>query len=170
MQITRQALPLLFGLVGIIGIAGTAEAGPALKVAEKVELTAPPAAAWAVIRDFDGWQNWHPAVGSTEITKGKGNAPGTTRVLTTKDGAKITETLVSWSDKAHSYTYRIDESPLPVTGYVSVLKVSAGKKGGSVVSWSSTFKAKDGTPDADAKKAIDGIYTAGLENLKSVVK
>jgi len=140
-----------------------------LSVKEKVELSVPPEKAWDLIKDFDSWQNWHPAVASTEITSGKGNTRGTMRVLTTKDGAKITEKLVRYQPKAFAYTYSITDSPLPVTDYVSTLQVKAAKSG-SVVMWSSHFKAKEGTADADATKAIRDIYRAGLDNLKAKLK
>jgi len=140
-----------------------------LSVKEKVDLPVPPEKAWETIKDFDSWQNWHPAIASTEITSGKGNAHGTVRVLTTKDGAKITERLERYQPKALSYTYRIIDSPLPVTEYVSTIQVK-GSKSGCVVTWSSHFKAKEGTADADAVKTIRGIYSLGLDNLKAKLK
>ena len=156
------------GLVLALG-ASSGFAANVLSVKEKVELSVTPEKAWDVIKDFDGWQNWHPAVASTEITSGKGNARGTVRVLTTKDGAKITEKLVRYQSKAFAYTYTITDGPLPVTDYTSTLQVKASKSG-SVVLWSSHFRAKEGTPDADAVKAIRDIYQAGLNNLKTKVK
>jgi hypothetical protein len=144
-------------------------AGGSLSVTEKADLSAPPAKVWAAIKDYNGWQNWHPAIASTEIPKGTGNAKGTVRVLTTKDGAKIKEELLAYSDKSKSYKYRIVESPLPVTNYVSTIKVLKSKTGSEVV-WSSSFKAKEGTSDDEAKKVISGIYTAGLDNLKNTLK
>jgi hypothetical protein len=140
-----------------------------LSVTEKADLPVPPARAWQTIKDYSGWQNWHPAIASTEISKGKENTKGTVRVLTTKDGAKIKEELLAHSDKSMSYKYRILDSPLPVTDYVSTIKVTPSK-GGSEVVWSSNFKAKAGTSDDEARKVISGIYTAGLDNLKSILK
>ncbi len=160
----RAALGLAIALTATGGLAANV-----LSVKEKVELSVPPEKAWAVIKDFDGWQNWHPAIASTEITSGKGNTHGTVRVLTTKDGAKITERLERYQPKAFSYTYRITDGPLPVTDYVSTIQVKASKSG-SVVNWSSHFKAKEGTEDAEAVKTIRGIYTAGLDNLKAKLK
>lgn len=157
------------GLVMACAACGAFAAGKTLSVSEKVEVSAPAAKTWDTIKDFNGWQAWHPAIASTDITKGKGNTKGTVRVLTTKDGAKITEELTAFSAGSMSYTYRILESPLPVTNYVSTLKVSKGKAGSTVV-WSSRFKAKDGTSDDEAKKVIAGIYRAGLDNLGNVVK
>jgi hypothetical protein len=140
-----------------------------LSVMEKVDLPVPPTKAWEAIKDFDGWQNWHPAIASTDIPKGKGNTKGTVRVLNTKDGAKITEELLSHNDKSRTYQYRITESPLPVTNYISTIKVVQAKDGSTVV-WSSNFIARQGTADDEAKKVIAGIYTAGLGSLKSKLK
>lgn len=158
-----------FGVV-IAVLATTAfAASKTLSVTEKADLPVPPAKTWETIKNFDGWQSWHPAIASTDIAKGKGNAKGTVRVLTTKDGAKITEELLAHSDKSMSYKYRITDSPLPVTKYVSTIVVRKSKDGSTVV-WSSNFEAKKGTPDDEAKKVILGIYTAGLDNLKKILK
>ena len=138
-------------------------------VMEKVDLLVPPARAWEAIKDFDGWQNWHPAIGSTDILKGKGNTRGTVRVLNAKDGAKFTEELLSHDDKSMTYQYKITESPLPVTNYISTIKVMRAKAGSTVV-WSSNFMTNRGTADDEVKKAIAGIYTAGLDSLKSNLK
>ena len=147
----------------------SAHAANVISVKEKVELSVPPAKAWEIIKDFDSWQTWHPALASDEIVSGKGNTRGTVRVLTTKDGAKITEQLVHYQPKAYSYTYKITDSPLPVVDYVSTLQVKASKSG-CVVGWVSHFRAKEGTPDEEAAKVIRGIYRAGLDNLKEKTK
>ena len=83
------------GLLMAGAAAGAQAAGKTVSVTEQVELAAAPAQTWAAIKDFNGWQAWHPAFASTEITKGQGNAKGTVRVLTAKDGARFTEELVS---------------------------------------------------------------------------
>jgi Polyketide cyclase / dehydrase and lipid transport len=160
---------LAAGLVLTLAAAVAGAAEKSLSVTEKVAIAATPANAWAAIKDFNGWQTWHPAIASTKIIKGSGNRKGTVRVLTTKDGANITEELLAHSASSMKVTYRIIDSPLPVTNYVSTLKVNKTKTGCTVV-WSSTFKAKAGTSDDEAKKVIAGIYRAGLDNLPSVVK
>lgn len=47
---------------------GALAAGKTLSVTEKVDVAATPAKTFAAIKDFDSWQNWHPAIGGTEIT------------------------------------------------------------------------------------------------------
>jgi hypothetical protein len=147
----------------------TSFASKTVSVTEKIELAATPSQTWEAIEDFNGWQAWHPAFAGTEITKGHGNAEGTVRVLTAKDGAKFAEELLSHDAASRSYRYRIIESPLPITGYVSTLEVK-GTPGGSSVVWNSTFEVKPGASEDEVKKTIAGVYRAGLDNLKSVVK
>lgn len=144
-------------------------ARPELKVTEHIDISAPPAKVWEAVRNFDNL-GWHPAVATTTLDKGSNNKKGAIRTVTVKDGAKLTEELLAHQDSAHSLKYRIIESPLPVSNYVSTLVVKAAK-GGSRVEWSSTFRRKDelaaeGADDAAATKAVTGIYTSGLDALK----
>jgi len=145
------------------------DAGRSVAVSEKVDVAATPAKTWDRIQDFMAWPTWHPAFASTQLVKGDGNSKGSIRLLTAKDGAQFTEELLTHDARTHVVEYRILNSPAPVTGYVSTLQVKEEKAGSSVV-WSSSFKVKPGTSDADAKKAIAGIYRLGLDNLASVVK
>jgi mxaD protein len=168
MKSTRRAASFILCAVAL-GASGFASAANVISVKEKVEVPVKQEKAWEMIKDFDRWQTWHPALASDEIVSGKGNARGAVRVLTTKDGAKITEQLVHYQPKIFSYTYRITDSPLPVTDYVSTLQVKPTKNG-SVINWMSHFKAKEGSSDEEASKAIRGIYRAGLDNLKEKLK
>lgn len=144
-----------------------AEAAPTVKVSRTLVVHAAPDQTFDAIKDFGGWQSWHPAIEKTDIKSGGANKVGTVRVLSLKGGGTITETLTAFSARGKSYSYRIDESPLPVTNYRSTLAVKSGKAGGSTLTWSSTFKAKQGVTDAEAKKAIEGVYDTGLDNLKT---
>ena len=166
---TAPIRSLGLGLLMAGAAAGALAAGKTVAVKEEVNLAAAPSQTWEKIKDFNGWQAWHPAFAGTEIIKGQGNTKGTVRVLTTKDGAKFTEELVSHNAASRTYEYRITESPLPITGYVSKLEVRENK-GGSSVAWSSNFNVKDGASEEEVKKVISGVYRAGLDNLGSVVK
>jgi hypothetical protein len=134
----------------------------ALSVTETTTLMAPPAKVWTTIGNF-GSLGWHPAVAKTEITKGTAGHAGAVRKITLQDGALIIEEQLSQQD--HALTYRIVDSPLPVTGYESELKVEANGDHTKVI-WSSTFDAKEGVKDEDAKGAIVGVYNGGFEALK----
>lgn len=150
--------------------------GP-LAVTETVDIKATPDAVWAAVKDFDSLDKWHPGFSKDELVKGKNNAPGTVRKLTVKDGPSFTEELLKFSEKAHSYTYRIVESPLPITGYKSTLSVKAGKDGMTTVTWTGHFKRKnaadmppEGETDEAATKLVTGVYQGGLAGLKKKVE
>ncbi|MEQ1651445.1 MAG: SRPBCC family protein [Hyphomicrobium sp.] len=117
-------------------------------------------AAWAAVGDFCGIAAWHPAVAKCELSAKDG---ATFRTLTLKDGAKLLEKQTAFDAKAMSYSYTIEEGPLPVANYKSTLKVMAKDKG-ATIDWSGTFDAK-GAPDADAVKTISGIYEGGVDAL-----
>jgi hypothetical protein len=138
-------------------------------VVETVELAANPTRTWSTVNDFGTWPSWHPAFAGTQVVQGDGHSKGTVRVLTTKDGGMFTEELVAFDAASRSYRYRIMESPAPVVDYVSTIQVKETQAGSAVV-WSSSFKVKAGTSEADAKKLISGVYRAGLDNLASVMK
>ena len=85
------------------------------------------------------------------------------RTLTTTDGGVIVERLESRDDAGRTYSYTILSGPLPVANYNSTIAVVPAGAGSSIV-WSGKYDAK-GASDADAKKVIDGIYKAGVDNL-----
>lgn len=147
-------------------LTAAAWAAPTLKVEESTSVAAPPAAVWKVVGDYAGLQDWHPAVASTEITKGKDNVRGAVRVLTTKDGAKIVEELLAYDGKGRSMRYRIKESPLPVKDYVATLAVKPEGKGSRIV-WKSEFNRAGEVDDAKARDIIAGIYRAGFDSARA---
>jgi uncharacterized protein YndB with AHSA1/START domain len=144
-----------------------------LSVTQTVEIQAPPAKVWAAAKDFDGLNTWHPGFAKDELMKGKNNMPGTVRALTIKDGPTFTEELLSFNEAAHTYKYRIIESPLPLSNYVATFTVAPGKAGGTQVTWSANFTRKnpaenppEAENDAAAVNLITGVFQAGLANLK----
>lgn len=159
------------GLFGVLAIAvaailasGAAMAAKQLTVVESVEVNAPVAEVWKLLRRFDGLSDWHPAVESTTMY-GTPEQVGAVRTLHLKGGGEIQERLTYLNDQNTTLTYEILRSPLPITNYHSYISATASAAGRTVVIWGSTFEAK-GASDAKAKDVIRGIYRAGLDNLK----
>lgn len=143
-------------------------AAKSLKVTETVEIAAPPDVVWVKVKDFNGMHNWHPAVKKTDIIEGENNKKGAVRVLTLGDGGTIKEKLLAHGDK--SLKYNIMEGVLPVSDYVSTIRVKPGKSGGSLVEWQGKFKRKaqgdnppQGQDDKTAMDTITSVYKAGLK-------
>ena len=117
-------------------------------------------AAWAAVGDFCGISIWHPAIAKCELSTKDGNSY---RTLTLKDGGKVFEKQTAFDAKAMTYSYTIEEGPLPVANYKATLKVVAKDKG-ATIDWSGNFDA-NGAPDADAVKTITSIYEGGVDAL-----
>src|SRR5665213_183307 len=148
-----------YGSLVALGMILAASSAQALESKVSKTSTQSVDAVWTKVGDFCGISQWHPAVAKCELSADKKE-----RTLSLKGGGTIVEHLVRWSDKMHSYTYRIVSGPLPVTGYVSTLHV--GKSGtGSKITWTGHYSAAKGTSDADAKKTIDGVYQGGVDSL-----
>lgn len=127
----------------------------------KVERTrvyeVPTAEMWARIGDFHGLHTWHPGIADT-----KSSEDGTARTLILAgDGGSILEAQIDEGE--FHYSYRIDESPLPVKNYESTLMVrDAG--GSAEVVWSAEFEA-DGMTDDEVTQLMHGFIDAGFDNL-----
>jgi mxaD protein len=147
-----------------------------LKVTKSVDVPASVDKVWDAVKDFDSLNKWHPGFSKDELVKGENNKPGAVRKLTVKDGPSFTEELLAFDAAAHTYRYRIIESPLPLRDYVSHISVKPGAKGGSHVTWTGSFKRKStsATPpeaenDEAATKLVTGVYEGGLANLKKML-
>ena len=113
---------------------------------------------WARVGNFCGIGWWHPALEWCDLS-----ADGKERTLYLKGGGTIVEDLVNWNEAGHSYTYVIKSSPLPVSHYISTIRVLKDGNG-SEVFWYGKFVAH-GAPKAKAKSIIAGVYKAGADAL-----
>ena len=135
----------------------------AASLSRSVEVAGTPSQIWSKIGPFCAIRDWHPAI-ATCTEDGKKPA---TRTLVTKDGkATFVELQTTNSQKKHLYGYTFVSSPLPVTGYQSILKVTAKDGGHSVVTWSGEYNPDPGK-EKDADIALSGIYEAGLEAIRA---
>ena len=130
------------------------------KVHETVSLRGSVDEVWAAIGGFNDLPQWHPAVTSSTLEEG-----GRVRRLQLANGASLLERLHSFSERERSYSYSIEQGPLPVSQYRSLLHVREPTGGrGCRVEWSGEFAA-DGVPEAEAIGLISGLYRAGLDLL-----
>ncbi len=175
---TRIGALLLGLLMASPGLAQAAKPGY-IHVTERIEINASPARVWALVKDWNGLHHWHPAFSNTEIFFGTNNKAGSFRKLTMADGgAQFDEELLGFSDKQMLYSYRIvGDSPLPVSDYVSSVRVMRGKsKSTASLVWKGKFMRRiaddppPGEDDASARKAIAEAYRAGLKNAKKLAE
>ncbi len=117
---------------------------------------------WNLIGRFNALPDWHPGVEAAELK----NA-GQVRKLALAGGGTIIEKLEKVDDKTRTYSYTIEDSPLPVKNYRAELTVHDDGEGASSVEWTAEFEAA-GVPENDAMKAIQDVYQSGLDNLQKM--
>lgn len=127
------------------------------KVSTSRSYDVPAADLWTKIGGFLTLDEWHPAIASCESLEGG------RRKLTTVDGAEVFETLTGQED-GQSYSYKIDDSPLPVADYTAQLTANATGERSCTVVWTAAFEVS-GASDAEAEAVIKGIFDAGLDAL-----
>lgn len=128
------------------------------------ELPVSPEQIWELIGGFHALGAWHPAIETSELEGG-----GRIRRLKLVGGGEIVEKLERFDDQAHTYTYSIVESPLPVANYTSTLRVTPSADGnGAKLEWSGAFDPA-GLSENEAVAAVRGVYEAGFENLRKLI-
>jgi mxaD protein len=161
-------------LLSAMPMVASAAIDETIRLKESVEINAPADKVWKIVGNY-GDMSWHPAIGKTEVTKGKADEVGATRTLTFKDGGGVKEVLTGYETDRMLMKYEITEGSLPVRDYGANIRVESAGDGKSVVTWRAMFKRKDpaspgapGQDDATAKEVVTGILKDGLANLKKV--
>jgi len=119
---------------------------------------------WKTIGGFNALPQWHPSI---EKSQTEGEGKGAVRTLKIVGGPTLVERLEHVSDTERVYRYSVVDSPLPVSSYVSEIRVRDNGDGSSTVEWSGEFEPK-GAPETDVAKMLQGIYQTGLDNLKKM--
>lgn len=143
---------------------------PTQSISRSVELKINADLAWGIIKDFSGVHRWHPGFTDTELTGGVNGKPGALRVVAMKDGPRISEELLQYSESSKRYRYRMVSSSLPIDNYAGAISV-LGKGNMSIVTWSVNFRRKSSSTsftDADVKLMVDHLLQVGLTNLKRI--
>jgi len=143
-----------------------------VEVRKSTIVDAPIERVWAMLRDFNGHDQWHPAVSVSMIEE---SAPadmiGAVRDFKLADGSRIREQLLSLSDHDHSFQYCILEVPLPLMGYVANVKLRAVTDGNQTFwEWNSRFSPPKSREKELIKTVGDDIYEVGFRAIKQALR
>ena len=140
-----------------------------VKVRKSTVIDAPIDAVWGMLRDFNGHGRWHPAVADSAIEDGKRpDEVGCVRRFRLAAGGELREQLLKFSDREHSYTYCILQSPIPLIDYVATVRLAPVTDGARTFwEWSSSFRTPPGEEAALAALVGEQIYEAGFDAVKS---
>lgn len=99
---------------------------------------------WAVLRDFSGYERWHPAVSRSRMENDVGgDVVGGVRQFIL-NGVEMREQLLRLSDREQTLTSCILDSPLPLLDYVSTIRLKpVTDENRTFWDWRLRFRAPD---------------------------
>jgi hypothetical protein len=132
-------------------------------------IDAPVGAVWARIRDFNGLPNWHPRMKTCHIEGGlAANEIGCVRNFQLVTGPTLREQLVGMSERDHSVTYSILETPQPLTNHIATLKLTAVTDSDrTFAEWTASFDAAPEDAEKLAKGMGENVFQGGFNALKN---
>ena len=135
-----------------------------VKVIRSTVMDAPVEDVWEVIRDFNGHDQWHPAVATSAIERGNpSDMVGCVRRFRLEDGSELREQLLTLSDIEQSFTYCLLDTPIPLFNYVAHCRLFPITDGDLTFwEWESRFDTPKGREDELAAMVGDNIYSAGF--------
>jgi NADPH:quinone reductase len=143
-----------------------------IKVTRTAIIDAPIERVWALLRDFNGHDHWHPAVAHSVIENGEpADQLGCVRSFSMNDGGRIREQLLSLSDKDHSFSYCILDASLPLLRYVATCTLKPVTDGSRTYWWwQSTFDTPKGQEKELAAVVGDGVYQGGFDGARAFLR
>lgn len=139
-----------------------------VKVLRSTILNAPVDAVWDVVRDFNGHDQWHPAVATSQIERGNpSDMVGCVRRFRLEDGSELREQLLTLSDIEQSFTYCLLDTPIPLLNYVAHCRLFPVTDGDLTFwEWESRFDTPEGRETELAAMVGDNIYSAGFDAVR----
>jgi NADPH2:quinone reductase len=143
-----------------------------LRVVRSAIIDAPIERVWAVLRDFNSHDAWHPAVADSHIENGESaDRVGCVRNFHLRDGSHIREQLLALSDEAFISTYCILDATVPLRRYVATVALKRVTDGDRTFwHWQSTFEAPAGREQELADMVGRGVYEAGFDGLRRYLR
>lgn len=141
------------------------------KVVRSTVIDAPAEAVWAVLRDFNGHDQWHPAVAESHIERGQSSdRVGCVRRFRLKDGSELRERLLTLSDADMAFSYCLLETPIPLLNYVAHVRLAPVTNGDRTFwLWQSRFDTPAGREAELARMVGEDIYGGGFEAIRKLM-
>lgn len=140
-----------------------------IRVDESAIIDRPVDQVWALLRDFNGHDRWHPAIRESHM---QGGAPsdriGGVRDFRLASGERVCERLIRMSDRTRSLTYTITRSDVPLSDYVAHVELKPVTEGNRTFwRWHSKFNAPRGREAEMRALVAEGVYRAGFEGARA---
>jgi NADPH2:quinone reductase len=139
-----------------------------ITVIRSAVIDAPLDRVWAVLRDFNSLDQWHPAVAHSRMENDiGGDVVGSVRRNRLTDGVELREQLLRSSDREYTFSSCILDSPLPLIDYVATVRLKPVTDGNQTFwDWRAQFRAPD--DHAAELESLVGrqIFEAGFTGLR----
>jgi hypothetical protein len=134
-------------------------------------IDAPVDAVWAIVRDFNSHEAWHPAVSVSAIERGEASdRVGCVRDFRLRDGSRVREQLLSLSDAERRFGYCILEAQAPLRNYVASVRLRPVTiDEACFVEWRASFEPPLQQRALLERFVRDEIIGAGLAGLRRAV-
>jgi hypothetical protein len=129
---------------------------------------APVESVWAVLRDFNGHDRWHPAVADSHIERGfSSDKVGCVRRFHLVDGSELREQLLTLSDIDMAFSYCLLDTPVPLFNYVAHVRLAPVTDGNMTFwHWESRFDTPAGREAELARMVGEDIYEGGFRAVR----
>jgi hypothetical protein len=124
---------------------------------------------WALLRDFNGFDHWHPAVAKSAIERGQcAEEISCVRRLLLRDGSELRERLLTLSDLEQTFSYCLLDTPVPLFNYVAHVRLAPVTDGDRTFwDWRCTFTTRRGQEEEMTRLVSEDIYEAGFAAVRS---
>jgi NADPH2:quinone reductase len=128
----------------------------------------PVEAVWAILRDFNGHDAWHPAVSTSALENGEASDQiGCVRNFRLKDGSRIREQLLFLSDATQGFSYCILEAQAPLRNYVASMRLRpVTSDNACLVEWRASFEPPQQERARLERFVREEIMDAGFAGLR----
>ena len=139
-----------------------------VKIVKSTSREAPVEAVWEVLRDFNGHDQWHPAVADSHIERGlPSDRIGCVRRFHLADGSELREQLLTLSDIDMAFSYCLLDTPIPLLNYVAHVRLVPVTDGDLTFwHWESRFDTPPGREEELKKQVGEQIYERGFQAVR----
>jgi NADPH:quinone reductase len=142
-----------------------------VEVRRSTVLEAPIEEVWAILRDFNGHETWHPSVGASQLEDGaSGDMIGAVRDFCLHDGSRIREQLLALSDVETSFTYCIIEAPVMLRNYHATIRLRPVTSDGQCFwEWWARFDPSAADRERLLRFVAHDIFEAGFQSVRALL-
>jgi hypothetical protein len=140
-----------------------------IRIVRSTVIDAPSDRVWALLRDFNGHDRWHPAVARSAIERGQSaDRLGCVRRFLLRDGSELRERLLALSDLEQTFSYCLLETPIPLFNYVAHVRLAPVTDGERTFwEWRCSFSTRQGEEAPMRRMVAEDIYDAGFAAVRA---